>query len=256
MKILVSVLFFAISSHLFSSQEKVTLRALLVTDTYAHETEKATELDLDHMKKSVAALAHHLQVGLQVRVVKGNRCRIPSIKKALLPLKQYPKDIVLFYYSGHGDKDPAGSLWPAVYPSGEKNWTGLLGSSIVSFFQAHHHRFAILLFECCNTSVCSGPYVSVPKGRSLRITTPLPGLKSLFLKSRGLLVACGASHGEYGTCFDETGSVFTNGFFRSLNELCLKRTVSWPEIFSRTTLYCRDHGSKKYPQHPIFQSVQ
>lgn len=258
MKVLLSVIFFVIPSLLLSSHERVTLRALLVTDTFAEETEKATVVDLEHMKKSLAALAHHLHAGLDVRVVKGSACSIRSIKKALFSLKEYTKDIVIFYYSGHGDKDPVGSLWPVLYPSCERDWTGLLGSSVVSFFQEHRHRFTMLLFESCNTSVCSGPYESVPKWRSLRITTDksLPGLKRLFLKSRGLLIACGASHGEYGTCFDETGSVFTNGFFRSLNELCVKRGVSWAEIFSRTTCYCRDHGSKKFPQHPIFQCVR
>lgn len=253
MKRLLVYALLALPSLIFSSQSALSLRALLVTDTRGEDIEEASAIDLEHMKKNLVAIAHHLHIDLHVQVIKGGACSVHFMKKALCSLKGYSNDILLFYYTGHGNKDPVNSLWPVMYPSGGRVCRGLLGASVVRFFRAHHHRFAIVLFDCCNATVAPGPYVAIHKDRSVTVAGDkyLPGLRTLFLKSRGILIGCAASHGESGECNSRRGSVFTNGFFGSLNDSCGKENVSWNDIFPKVTQQCVEN-SEKHDQHPIF----
>jgi hypothetical protein len=130
----------------------------------------------------------------------------------------------------------------------------LLGTSIVKYFQENHHRFAILLFDCCNENISPGPYASVRKNENVVITgnKRLPGLKTLFLKARGILIGSSASPGEFSLC-DHHGGTFTNGFLHALDNKCFNQHISWNDIFPKVTEYCLKNNPKEYPQHPVFR---
>ena len=81
----------------------------------------------------------------------------------------------------------------------------------------------------------------------------LPGLRNLFLRSQGLIIGSGASHGEYGMCSKE-GGVFTNGFLKALRSECRRSSISWQEIFPVIAEDCLKLDPR-HPQHPILLNM-
>ena len=238
----------------FAKQNDSCFRAILATDTRAEGIEDSTVCDLDHMKKSLSAIAHHLHLKPYIQIVKGSDCSVHTIKKSLRSFQRNSNDIVLFYYSGHGGMDPYNSPWPVMYPSRSIREGGLLGASVVKYFQDNPHRLSIVLLDCCNESVCAGPYATITKEKFvIEANEDLPGLRCLFLTAKGLIIASGACHGEYGRC-GRGGSVFTNSFLKALKVKCRRDAICWEELFSEISNVCLKLNPK-HPQHPILQKL-
>lgn len=260
MKILLFLVVLIFPLHMFATHHPKVLHAIIAADTMGWKIEKASIADLKHMEQSLYALAYHLHLAPQIQVLKDQDCSVDSIKNAVLSLKGFGEDIVVFVYSGHGSLDPCNSFWPVMNPSGGATKVGLRASSVVRFFQVNKHQLAILLFDCCNKFPASGPCDSVPRSQEFVITTNerLPGLKKLFLHSEGLIIGTAASRGEYATCYirgPEIGGVFINSLLCSLKEGCAKEKVSWHELFHKIEKYCPKH-TRRDPQHPILRYEQ
>jgi hypothetical protein len=195
MRQLMMFLFLALTLPVFASQPPKALHAIIAVDTKGFGIQKASEADLEHMEKSLCTIAHHLRLVPHILVLKDNECSVDCLKSAVVSLKGYSEDVVVFLYSGHGNMDPDKSPWPVMYPAAGDTHKGLRSSSVVSFFKKNRHRFAVLLFDCCNKSISSGPYDAVPKGAVPVMTMDdlLPGLKNLFLSSRGMVIGSAAS---------------------------------------------------------------
>lgn len=250
--LLCTVLF--LSFRAFAKQNDTCFRAILATDTRAEGIADSTMRDLDHMKKSLSAIAHHLHLKPFIQIVKGSDCSVHIIKKALRTFQEHCNDIVLFYYSGHGNMDPDNSPWPVMYPSGSINERGLLGASVVKYFQNNPHRLSIVLLDCCNESVSGGPYATMTREKFvIGPKEDLPGLQCLFLKAKGLIVASGAGYGESGRCGSD-GSVFTRSFLKTLKLECQRNAICWEELFPVISDVCLKLNPK-YPQHPILQKL-
>lgn len=258
MKTLLFCLFLMIPLHASALHHPKALRAVIAVDTQAPRIQGSIAADLDHIEKSLYVIAQHLHLTPQIQVIKDQNCTVDSIKSAVLALKDYDNDILFFVYSGHGNMDPYKSSWPVMYPTGGGDFkSGLRASSIVKFFEKNEHRLTILLFDCCNKFISDGPYESVPRSSVSALTAKehLPGLKKLFLRSKGLIVGSGASHGESSECANwgpEVGGVFLNGFLVSLKEKCGDKEVSWDSILRAIEKYCPQHSRRK-SQHPILR---
>lgn len=255
MKALLIVFIQAMSTVLFSTQSTPAFRALLATDTKGENIQLTTTSDLEHMKKSLYSIANQLQLKLYIQVLKGAKCSVHLIKKSINALEGNSNDILLLYYSGHGDMDPRSSPWPVMCPSGGLQRRGLLGSSIVKFLQKNHHRLTILLLDCCNSTAFLGPSTSVFKEKfAIETNERLPGLRHLFLESQGLIVGCGARQGEEGICIREIGSIFTNGILNVLKVVGKSNNASWEDIFPSVMHFCHNYY-KNHPQHPVWQHL-
>lgn len=244
----------------FAHQPKV-LHALIAADTMGSGIQGSTIADLEHMEKSLYAIAYQLHLTPHIQIIKDQNCSVDSIKRAILSLKEYDNDILVFVYSGHGDMDPHKSSWPVMYPTAGGDFkSGLRASSVVKFFEKNQHPLTILLFDCCNKSIADGPLESVPRSHDFIITAceHLPGLKKLFLRSKGLIIGSAASHGESAIGRNwgpEVGGIFLNGFLVSLQEKCEDKNVSWDTVFRRIGKYCPQHALP-YDQHPILRYEQ
>ncbi len=239
-----------------SASQPTILNAIIAVDTLGQGIQGSTIADLEHIETSLYAIAYHLHLTPKILVLKDQYCCVESIKKSVLSLGGNANDIVIFVYSGHGDMDPYKSTWPLMLPTGRENSPkGLAASSVVKFFQKNHHRLSILLFDCCNKSIQDWPYDAVPRGHMGPILSSdrLPGLKDLFLESKGVVIGAAASHGEYSWGFNRgshAGGIFLNGFLSSLKKKCIQKNISWNDIFYKIEKYCSTHEKR---QHPILR---
>lgn len=252
LKTIVFGLFLLLASSVYAKTEDVSFHAILAVDIFAEDIQWSTIQDLAHVKKSVYSIAHQLGLKPDIQVIKAADCSVHNIKKALRSVVGYKDDIIMFYYSGHGNKDPQNHPWPVMYPSQSVYGRGLLGASVVKYFKHHPHRLALVWMDCCNKHISPGPYASITK-EPLVIgqNEHLPGLRHLFLESRGLVVGSGANHGEASIGLTD-GGVFTNALLSGLKIKCNNESVTWGDIFSYVSSYCPEHAQPD-PQHPIMQ---
>jgi hypothetical protein len=111
-------------------------------------------------------------------------------------------------------------------------------SDIYSAILAKRARLNIVLSDCCNSIInMNQPMV---KSNSLfsRSNTNfnLQKLSTLFLKSKGDIIATASSPGEYSWC-GENGGFFLLSFFESLRSQISalnQQTPSWDELISST----------------------
>ncbi len=141
---LFAILVLSISA--FAMQNEVCFRAIVASDTFGKNISEPMIDDMAHMKKSLYAIAHRLHLKPDIQILKGSECSVHLIKKSLRTWHGNTNDIVFFYYAGHGNMDPDHKPWPVMYPVGGSNTRrGLLGASVVKYFQDHPHRLSIIM---------------------------------------------------------------------------------------------------------------
>jgi hypothetical protein len=160
-------------------------------------------------------------------------------------------DIVFFYYSGHGYIDAPGIQWPQLNLF-EKLTLGsrimyqkifFSGGNMQKDIRQLHNRLSIIFFDCCNGNEkdMDRYKLSHPLYKPvLRKKYSLPGLESLFLKTKGLITVSSASPHELSGCYPKTkpyGGFFTTGLLLSFIKCCKSSNVTWEQILDETNKY-------------------
>jgi len=234
--------------------EQSTIRALVACDTTSKDIKIGTELDYMRIKKSFLHIAQQLKIPTKIQTLAGKRFSIHKIKEWISDLQ--PSDIVLFYYSGHGLRprnhdDP----WPAIpYAKKRRKYIFSPISSLKKAICRKNPRFALFLLDCCNNS-------SIPKSASSLPINPfyipkksrLPGLRPLFLETRGIITACAAAPGEAALAViggRRQGSIFSVHFIQALLAEGQKNLASWKTILDNTCAFSQRRSEGR--QHPVY----
>ena len=223
-----------------------TFQVLLVADTSDFKIGKNCSADIYRFRKSLSSIARHLNMQLHLTRLEGENCRWDRMRKWFQTIPQ--SDIVLFYYSGHGDADRFQNKLPELcLQEGEAR-----GIWIKELMSRVRCRLSIILLDCCNPYEKAHYTYRWPYGRLIHDKLNLPGLKNLFLHSHGTILACAASQGESAIC-QKQGSYFSMGFILALKNLCKNPNVSWTDVCKWTSRYAT--ARSKNAQHPFF-SIQ
>ncbi len=215
--------------------EGLTLHALLLSDdTPASGLREEVHVDINKVRRFLFLVTKETKIDLDITILQGREATLLSIKKWIDALSPSSENIIFVYFAGHGFRTSHESKqWPyLVLPNkGEtlnSNW-------LVKKLESKQARLSVLLSDCCNTideRFCSKREKGPKKEGSL------PGLKKLFLETRGSIVASAASPGEYAFCTLEQGGIFTDTLVSSIYKASQKPSPSWKEIFSRTRATC------------------
>ncbi len=215
-----------------------SFHALIACDTDL-ELETSAKQDISHVRTALREISLQTGLHLSMHFLSGNRLSANSIHSWIKKLEHKPPNVVLFYYSGHGFRSEIiHSPWPCLFLP--KKVESVPSEPIYQRLYAIGSRLVIIILDCCNT-----PLAFKHPRRAVREKSPLPGLKTLFLYTKGMIIAAGSSPGESAFALPD-GSLFTNSWLHALRSHTASDDISWKEIFDATYVLCSPM------QRPIF----
>jgi len=260
-------LLFLCSFLFLSSIEAKTplMHVLLVGDSADKIIGDDVKVDLSRMRSSLAAIARTIGYEHRITTLKEKKASVTHIKKWFLALPKNSSDIVFFFYTGHGSRDIKEKRWPVL----DMKKRGQLASmAIIRFLRKRPQKFAAVLINACNSADIQRHEPPLLGERRIAkslvpivpYTISLPGIKTLFLHPKEMLIATSSQPGEdsFSGYEDEvagisSGGDFTTSFLLALQECCRKKEVTWQEVFDRISTLVENQGQN---QHPIFKIEQ
>ena len=157
-------------------------------------------------------------------------------------VRQSPNGVVLFSYSGHGyrNEQSVGEI-PLLFFC--KKSRTFQTPEFYRQLESSGQRLIIMLLDCCNSFNTGFMFEKRPPERV--IIRRLPGMKKLFLGTKGTAVFMGASPGGTSWYYRGRGGLFTSSFIQSLMEETKEESASWKSLFRRTYDRCAPQ------QHPF-----
>lgn len=184
-----------------------TLHLVMTANTEVSDIGQACKVDLDNMRSEMKGIAKVLGLQYKETLVYGENYSKNSLADAIKNLTPASNDVVVFAYSGHGfrfsdqkDYYPNMDMSSSSYDDPSKNFVAL--SDVYSEITKKGARLNLVFSDCCNSKIdASRPVLSTNSLFSRSNNSfDLEKLKTLFLGSKGNLLATAASPGEFSWC--------------------------------------------------------
>lgn len=171
-----------------------------------------------------------------------------NLQNWLEPLSHHSDDIIFFYYTGHGARDPITHRpWPmlclhdGIFP----------GAVVTRYLCRGQHRFVFVVLDACNNVLCPPTRWHVrPKELRKMLLNNVEGLTSLFLNPRGNVIVAAAQPDE--AAFT---NAFTQCFFYALENAFNTKDFTWQSIFETTYQECLGPWGYSWWVWPIRQHI-
>lgn len=224
--------------------ENSTLHLLLVTNTLISDIGSSCQVDKTNALNEFEIISGELGISINKVVISDREFSKTSVSKALTNLNPKSNDIVIFIYSGHGyrwsnqnSKYPNIDLRYSNYQSVSENTSYNL-SDIYNTIINKGARLNIVIGDCCNSDIG----ISNRNGEaSLTSRKQHQGrvdkLRTLFLESRGNLIAAAAKPYETSCGNSRDGGYFLTSFFAAINKETSRLNDNvplWTNIISNT----------------------
>lgn len=228
-----------------------TLHLIVVANTKITDIGAGCRVDERNVVREFESITKTLGVNLKTYLVNGDNFNKTQTQNTLDKLSPTSNDIIVYIYRGHGFRwSDQSEPWPQMdLRSG--NYGKVAQSTSLGLTQAFNTirsknaRLNIVLADCCNNDI----------GINRRTETPLDDLESkgyydaeklkkLFLESKGSIISCAASPGEYSWVNTSKGGFYTLSFIESLRaEVSSKNKSepSWESVMNNTV----DNAKKK-----------
>lgn len=208
------------------------LHALIACDTFSNLRAEVIN-NKNNLLKTLNTISSQTGMSLHVTVLTGADVSDRAIFEWLQKVRQTPGCVALFSYSGHGfrTEDYTGAI-PFLFFTRDTH-----EFRTDQFFQqlkSAGTRLAIMLLDCCN-SVRRQDFTWRTKSP---MTYCFPGMKKLFLETKGTIVFMGAAPKGTSWYFHGRGGLFTSMFISALFEETQIENASWQRLFDRTYKYC------------------
>lgn len=171
----------------------------------------------------------------------GSDCSKENLMSTLNNLNPGSRDVVLFYYSGHGvhakpgqdDKFPQMCL---KYSIGDQS-KFVPARMVKEIFSNKKQRLAIILTDCCNdideSGIVSAKGLAQARGVQVIKRSADSNYRRLFAEAEGMVMATGCKLGQTSGCNGLMGGFFTYHFLNQLNEMCNgSGKVSWGTLMN------------------------
>ena len=227
-----------------------TLHLIVVANTKITDIGAGCRVDERNIVREFESIAKTLGVNLKTYLVNGDNFNKAKTQSTLDRLSPTSNDIIVYIYRGHGFRwSDQSEPWPQM-DLRNGNYGKISQSTSLGLTQAFNTirsknaRLNIVLADCCNNDI----------GINRRSETPLDDLESrgyydaeklkkLFLESKGNIISCAASPGEYSWVNTSKGGFYTLSFIESLRaEVSSKNKseASWESVMNNTV-----DGAKK-----------
>lgn len=227
-----------------------TLHLIVVANTKITDIGAGCRVDEKNVVAEFESITKTMGITLKTYLINGDDFNKTKTQSTLDRLSPKPNDIVVYIYRGHGFRwSDQSEPWPQM-DLRNGNYGKVSQSTSLGLTQAFNTirnknaRLNIVLADCCNNDI----------GINRRTETPLDDLESkgyydaeklkkLFLESRGNIISCAASPGEYSWVNTSKGGFYTLSFIESLRaEVSSKNKseASWESVMKQTV-----DGAKK-----------
>ena len=267
-------LFTTTSRTLTPEQKKTQLNLIIVANTEDESIGNTCVLDKDRTLKTFKDLAEYLGIGFNPKTIFGDQYNKQNVQNAIQALNPGPKDIVVFYYSGHGFSKPADNRQFPNMALSNKSYEDAVASSIniedvFGMITKKGARFNLVFSDCCNSNPDDKASIScdIPRTRSSSLGWNLDNCKALFMNDKPMsILMTAATKGEVSNGNAAYGGFFTNQFRTELINYFgpFHQNVSWNTLLEdakKQTIEkaentrCSDSGQpvKTYKQHPVYK---
>jgi hypothetical protein len=208
------------------------------------------------MEKSLSAIAHQIHYQPKIVTLSGKKLSAKSLSRWMNSIKKNSKDILFFYFTGHGGRtfNQTGPIPIIAVPTIKPRRTilAIQGELIFKQIADKHARLGICIFDCCNNT---GAIKNLSEKDSLNACIvprnhTLPGLKALFVKTRGLICIMAASPGQTAVTAiagANPGSFLTTSLLHSLIQESENSHPSWKKVCKSSSVYLKNylHGNQQ-----------
>ena len=130
------------------------LHVILTADTNAQDISHAVAIDKQNMNRLFADIAEHFDDS-DIYSLSADSLSEKSINIKLKALKVGIDDVLVFYYSGHGDRSKfPESPWPRLTPH---NGQSIEVKNILGAMNDHMARQVVVIIDACNGEFHEGP---------------------------------------------------------------------------------------------------
>lgn len=219
---------------------------ILVSDTNDPSIGSGCAKNHESLMNLSEQIAEGANLDLNLIQLSGEELESKRLKKELNDLVLEEKDVVWFYYSGHGKNDNK-SQWPTLLLPG---YDQINLANIHELLSSKEARLTMVMADCCN-------YVDHSDYSTLQAKAPLnpDACRRLFYEATGSILISSSQRGELSTYFHNVGGLFTSSLVDVLSESLRQRqltNVSWQNVFPKveaaTDEICAYFNKTQHPQ--------
>ena len=267
-------LFTVTTRSLTPTEKQAKLNLIIVANTEDETIGNTVVLDKDRTLKTFKDLAEFLGIGFNPKVIFGDAFNIVNVQTAVQNLTPGPKDIVVFYYSGHGFSDPKSNRTFPNMALSNKSYEDAVSNSmniedVYNIIKKKGARFNMVFSDCCNNNPDDRATIScdIPRTRSSGLGWSQENCKALFMNEKPMsILMTAAQRGEQSTGNGSYGGFFTNQFrsylinyfgpfhqFPTWDTILSEATKTTTEQAENSRCSQKNEGLKTYKQHPVYR---
>jgi hypothetical protein len=230
-------------------EKPATLHLVIVANTAIGDIGSGCAVDQRNLESEFSGITTALGIGYKEYLVNGNSFTKDNVYNTLNTLTPGKNDIVVCIYRGHGFRwSNQTETWPQL-DIRSSSYTRLSENTTISLSDMYNKvigkgaRLNIILADCCNndiglSQVTSNNFLVMQNNNNY----DLAKLKSLFIESKGNLLSCAASPGEYSWVSSANGGFYTVSFLQALREeisYLRNDDADWTDITNNTITSAR-----------------
>jgi len=238
-------------------KELPVFHAILFADTNDKNIGKTTELDLSKVSSMLVEVQSSLQGEMEFKyyIYPGNYCSPENLHRVLNDINIKPgKDVVFFYYSGHGVRSMRDT---SEYPQmclglGLSQQSRMISvEGLDREIAKRNPRLRFTISDCCNSvSENVTPKLEISKGPSVVSNRTKANYKELFLKKYGNVIVTSSRKGETSSCNLEVGGFFTFCLMHVMEQAVKQNVTDWNTIIKST--YKNTVNVSNANMHPVY----
>ncbi len=216
---------------------------IVVANTEDTRIGSSVKKDVNNIYSEMKDVSVFLGIPLDYVLISGNDFGKKGLQTALDKLNPGVNDVVMFYYSGHGFRFSNQPNDP--YPQFDLRQSRFDDISIATMnltdvsntIKGKNARLNIILSDCCNSDLG----LLKPEGKSFALTTKSllswdkTYCTTLFLKSKGTVMATAAKEGQFAYGNEDVGGYFTSNIITAMEKYLSKfqgTAPTWKQIIT------------------------
>ncbi len=217
-------------------ESPITLHLVVIANTSIGDIGSGCAIDQQNLESEFRGISDALGISFKKYIVNGENFTKTNVLNTLSNLSVGSNDIVVCVYRGHGFRwSNQTETWPQL-DIRTSSYIRLTESTTISLSDVYSKivskgaRLNIILGDCCNndvgmSQVTNNNFLVMQNNNNYNLAK----LKELFINSKGNMLSCAASPGEYSWVSSANGGFFTVSFLQALRE-----EISYPKATTPT----------------------